>query len=201
MSWQDILLWIGIAIELVSLVYYIFSIVRGETRPHPITWAGWTAIGAVGTWAARSGGAGLGLYIAATFVAVTASIFVISLIPGYGHSTDETSPTDPYILVLGLVLLALRTIGVGAPWLHATLAVVGDGCFAWFTFRKAIEHPKTEPLWPWLGATLSAGIGLVILGAYNYTSMAYPTYLFVGNAAIAVGILVGRARKRGGKRA
>jgi hypothetical protein len=192
---------LGVGIELVSMLYYIRSTLKGSTRPHPISWAGWTAIGIVGAWAARSGGAGLGFYIAAAFVAVTASIFVISLLPGLGHGMDERSPTDLPVLVLGVLLIALRIAGVGFlrlddPAVQATLAVLGDSCFAWFTVRKAYQYPDTEPLWPWFGAVIAAAIGIIVLGAYNYTAMAYPMYLLVANAAITGAILIGSSRKR-----
>lgn len=201
MGWQDVLLRIGLAIEFISMAYYIRSIVKGPTRPHPVSWAGWTAIGAVGAWAARSGGAGLGFYIAAAFVAVTASIFIISLIPGYAHERDETSPTDLPILVMGVLLLVLRVAGIdflhlSDPAVQVTLAWLGDSCFAWFTLRKAVEDPASEPLWPWFGAVIASAIGLVVLGAYSYTAMAYPLYLLTANMAITGSVLLGRSLKR-----
>jgi hypothetical protein len=197
MSWRDILTFLAIGIELASLVFYVWTILKGPTRPQPISWAGWTAIGAVGTLAARSGGAGLTFYVAASFVAVTASVLVISLIPGYGHSgTDKAEPTDLPVLILGVALLVLRSFGYGSPALNATLAVAGDSCFAWFTLRKAMKFPDTEALLPWLGAVVAAGLGLVVLGSFNYTAMAYPLYLLIANAVIAAGILVGRAKHK-----
>ena len=201
MNWQHLLTWAAIGIEFVAMLYYIRSILGGSTRPNPYSWAGWTAIGAVGAWAARSGGAGLGFYIAAAFVGVTASIFVISLVPGYAHTRDKASPTDVPVLITGVVLLALRAFGVDIlhlndPAVQATLSWLGDSCFAWFTLRKAVEDPDSEPLWPWFGAVAASAIGLVVLGAYNYTAMAYPLYLFVANLAITASILLGRQLKR-----
>ena len=198
MSWQDQVTWVAVGIELVSLIYYIRSIVKGPTRPHPISWAGWTAIGAVGAWAARSGGAGLAFYVAAAFVVVTGSIFVVSLLPGYGHETDETSITDRPVLVLGVLLIGLRILNLGAPWIHASLAVAGDSCFTWFTIRKAMQHPDTEPLWPWLGAVVAASLGIVVLGAHNYTAMAFPVYLLAANVGIAGATVIGRVKKSKG---
>jgi hypothetical protein len=195
-SWKDVLTLIGVGIELGSVIFYIWTILKGSTRPQPISWAGWTAIGAVGAWAARSGGAGLSFYIAAAFVAVTGSVLIVSLIPGYGHSgTDDPEPTDLPILIAGVILLVLRALGVFPPSLHATLAVLGDSCFAWFTLRKAARYPETEAFWPWAGAVVAAGLGLVVLGSFNYTAMAYPVYLFVANTAITGAILIGRSRK------
>jgi hypothetical protein len=200
-SWRDILTYIGVAIELAGAGYYLWTIPKGDTRPQPISWLGWTLIGIVGAWAARSGGAGLSFYIALSFVAVTASVFIASIIPGYGHSgTDKRELTDIPVLVAAIILLALRVMSVGTPAVHATLAVLGDSCFAWFTLRKAWRYPQTESLLGWSAAVLAGGLGLVVLGSFSYSAAVFPAYIFVGNAAIAGATFLGRQRLAGGRR-
>jgi hypothetical protein len=196
MNLKDWLTAIGVAIELVGAMYYLWTIPKGDTRPQPISWAGWTAIGVVGTWAAYSGGAGRATFIAASFVLVTAAIFAVSLIPGYGHKgTDKPEPTDLPILIAGIVLLVLRALNVFPPSLHVSLAVLGDLCFAWFTLRKAWIYPETENLVGWLAAVVAAGLGLAVIGSYSYTALVFPLYIFVGNTAIAAAIVISRRRQ------
>lgn len=191
MSFKDGLTVLGVVIELVGALYYLWTIPKGDTRPQPITWGGWTAIGAVGTWAAYSGGAGRATFIAASFVLVTAVIFLVSLIPGYGHrGTDEPEPTDLPILIAGIILLVLRALNVFPPSLHVSLAVLGDLCFAWFTLRKAWQFPETENLIGWLAAVVAAAIGVIVLSSFSYTAALFPIYILVGNSAIAGAILI-----------
>ena len=195
MSWKDWLTAVALVIELAGALYYLWTIPKGDTRPQPISWAGWTAIGAVGTWAAYSGGAGRAALVAAAFVFVTATIFLVSLVPGYGHKgTDKPEPTDLPVLIIGVILLILRALNIFPPSLHVTLAVAGDFCFAWFTLRKAWRYPETESLLGWLAAVIAAGLGLVVIGNFSYTALLFPLYLFVGNSAIAAVILIQRQK-------
>ena len=200
MSWQQALLAAGLAIELVSLVYYIYTIRKGTTRPHPVSWLGWTVIGAIGAWATRSGGAGLGFYIAASFVVITFIVFVLSLLPGYEDGIDEKNPTDLPVLIVGIALLVLRISHIGIahlndPPVQASLAVLGDTCFVWFTVKKTLKY-DTEPFLPWLGAIAASVIGVAVLGKYNYTTVVYPAYLVFADAAVTVASVVGKRRKR-----
>ncbi|MGA3150423.1 MAG: hypothetical protein ABSD10_02290 [Candidatus Saccharimonadales bacterium] len=203
MVWKDWLTAVGLIVELVGAVYYLWTILKGSTRPQPITWGGWTAIGAVGAWASYSGGAGLGFYIAASFVAVTASVFVVSLIPGYGHKgTDKPEPADLPILIAGIILLILRAMNLFPVSVHASLAVLGDACFAWYTLRKAWRYPETESLLAWAIGVLVAAVGVIVLGSFSYTAAVFPIYILIGNAAITGTLLVRHykpAKKRAGK--
>jgi ammonia channel protein AmtB len=193
MSWRDWVTALGLTIEAVSTVYYLWTIPKGSTRPHPITWAGWTVVGAVGAWASLVAGAGLGFYIAAAFVGVTASVFLASLIPGYGGGRlDKRGPTDLPVLVAGIILLLLRAFNIFPVGLHASLAVAGDFCFTWFTLRKTWRHPETESLLSWLLTTIAAATGVVVLGSFSYAAAIFPIYLVVASGSIAGAILIKR---------
>lgn len=173
---------IGALLFVPSTLYYLFTIVKGTTRPHPITWGVWSLIGILGVSATLEGGAGAGAYSAIAALVVQLLVFVISLNKKYGKPGREW-----YDFPLG----AVAVIGILA-WHFGNLsgaqaiiiAISADALVLWFTLRESWRDPESESFLAWASGSIAFFLGLLALESYTFEAAAYPVYLFVGNSLI-----------------
>jgi hypothetical protein len=184
----------GTAVALYSGALYLWSIVRGPTRPHRVTWGGWTLAGILGLWASYEGGAGIGLLVTATFVIIVTLTFGLSLLPRYGVNGGSR-----YDYIAGGLaasgIIAWRIFDF-SPETAATIAVVADAVFLWFTLHKAWQEPETEAIQPWVLGTVALLLGVVSLGDYGYAAAAFSVYILIGNILIVNALLIQRLRRQ-----
>ncbi len=182
-------------------VYYVYTIIKGSTRPHPISWGVWSLIGVLGVGATLEGGAGTGAYASIAALVVTTIVFIISLNKKYGKKGGEWYDYPLGFLAIGGILAWHfgNLSGVQA----VTLAVAADATVIWFTLRESWRHPETESFLAWFAGAIAFFIGTLALESYSYEAAAYPIYLFLGNslitsalAANALGLQVGKQRSR-----
>src|SRR5438105_2836867 len=120
---------VGTVIALVGGSSYVWSIIKGRTKPHRISWGVWMLAGILGIWASHDGGAGAGLLVTATFAVIVTVTFALSLFPRYGKPGSQRS--DWLVGLLAIVgLLAWRILHFTPAW-AATLAVAADAMALW----------------------------------------------------------------------
>jgi len=175
---------------------YVYTILRGETRPHRTTWGVWTLIGGLGAGSAVDGGAGPGAYVALVYLALHAVVFLLSLSRRFGKAGGE-----PYDTPLGLTAVAVTVLwqlaDLPTPF-AATVAVGADGLALWPTLRESWRQPRSESLSAWLADSVAALLGVVAISEHRYASMAYPVYLAMGNSVVAGCLLVRWMQRRSG---
>lgn len=191
--YQEILGAIGAIIAGLSGIYYILTILKGQTRPHRVTWFGWSLAAVLGAWSAIVGGAGAGAWVAVTFAVTLSATFILSLVPKYGKPGGERG--DWLVGIIAAIGIVLWQVADLPAWSAATLAVAADLWFAWLTLRESWRQPETEALGPWVAGTVACALGVVSLETYNYTAVLYPVYILVANCAI-VGVLIIRKPKK-----
>lgn len=194
MAHRDLILSIlGSIIAVGAYFSYIWSIVRGQTRPHRVTWGVWAIAGILGLWASLDGGAGIGLLVTTTLVAFIAVIFLLSLVPKYGKPGGE--PSDKWVGLAAIVAIIVWRIVHFSPSIAATIAIVADASVLWLTMREAWRQPETEALWPWVAGAVAEALGVLTLGHYNYAAAAYTVYILIGNLLIIDILLIRRPGK------
>jgi hypothetical protein len=104
----------GLAVEAAAVGSYIRTLVRGESEPHWVSWLVWTLIGAIGSWAAFDGEAGvIGVLVPLSFVAVTFAVFALTcarsslLLDDHGYAS---AAYPAYLLVANLAIAAVVTL-------------------------------------------------------------------------------------------
>jgi hypothetical protein len=74
--------WLSVAgafILLCSTPAYLHRSLRGPTRPHPLSWGIWAALGILGAAASAVAGAGASVIVLCTTAALDVLIFVVAL--------------------------------------------------------------------------------------------------------------------------
>jgi hypothetical protein len=193
MDMQGIFSLCGSVIAVFAAALYIRSILKGETRPHRVTWGGWTLVGLLGLVSSREGGAGVGLVVTAVFVVTVALVFLLSLSPKYGKPGGQKIDLIAGAIA-GLVLLSQLIIDY-SPAIGATVAVLADIVFLWPTVRESWSHPEHEALHPWVIGALAEALGVMALGNYSFASSAYSVYILCGNMIVIGALLLSPWKK------
>jgi hypothetical protein len=82
LDWKDVLGILSVSMAIVAAVIYIVQTLRGEVRPHPLSWFLFGILSATGYWVQRDQGAHQGSW---TLLAMTIICFLfVAAIPNAG---------------------------------------------------------------------------------------------------------------------
>ncbi len=173
---------LGAVIAGISGIYYIYTILKGYTKPHRVTWFGWSLATILGAWAAFSAGAGGGALVPATYAVVLSIIFLLSLVPKYGKpGGDRMDYVIAAVATGGILLWQVADLPIAAA---TTIAILSDMWFSWLTVRESWRQPETEAIGPWLAGSLACALGVAALDSFAYAAAAFPVYILLVNLAI-----------------
>lgn len=182
--------WIGalaVVLGIVSQGLYIFSILRGQTKPHLFTWLVWTILGGIGYAAQVHDNAGPGAWVMGMTSIVCAITALLSL--KYGEKTFTRG--DKISLVASLSALVpwiLTNDPLGSVILISLIDVVAF----YPTIRKSWMKPGEENLTAYNLATLKIFISLFALTNVTFTTALYPAVIVVVNTAFVLMCLARR---------
>jgi hypothetical protein len=172
----------------ISSVLYILDIFRGRTRPHPVSWAVWTLIGLLGTAGTIQGRAGPGAFVPLEYLIVCASVFVISMFPGYGKGGRRR-----YDVPLGIAAATTLIIWQLANWpsaLAVGVAIATDASVTWMTLRDGWSNPSSESAAAWSVGAVGALIGVAATQHLTFGAIGYPAFIAFASTVTAVSLLV-----------
>ena len=137
---KEIFTAIGIAFMAVSYGVYIFSIFKGETRPHPFSWFIWGLLTAIACAAQIADGGGIGTSITALSAVIS---FFIALIGYIKRDNIIISKSDVISFFLSLLAIPLWLITDTPLWSVILITLIDAGGF-YPTYRKSWHHPQQE---------------------------------------------------------
>lgn len=161
-------------------VPYVYSIFRGSTKPHRISWAIWATLGAITFASYVSSGARWSALLAFAAAFNNVVIFLLSLKFGAGGS----SARDRICLAIGLLGAAFWAITRRAEFALA-FAITADAIGTAVTLEKAYRNPHSESALAWSMACLASLCGLLAVHTYTLAQTIYPAYAFIGGLALA----------------
>jgi hypothetical protein len=185
---------IGAIVAILGGAYYVYTIVRGNTRPQRISWGVWSLIGILGAGSAVQGGAGPGAYVALVYVAIEITVFLLSLSNKYGKKGGEWYDYPVGIVaIITIVIWQLADLPAG---FAATIAILADVLVNWLTLRDAWLQPKTESLAAWASSIVDISLAIAASAKFSYAAIAYPVYLLIGNSAITGALFIRHMQNR-----
>jgi hypothetical protein len=171
-------------IALVSLIPYVVSIWKGETKPARMTYFIKAVVATITIATYISSGARTSIWTGLVFAFTALVIFGLSIKRGMGGASK-----------LDLSCLMLATI-VGIVWLTTKDAVLAlymsmlVKAIAYIPLvRKVYLHPKTENKLSWGMALLADSLNLFALTSLTPHIALFPIFE-VGSSAVIVGLLV-----------
>jgi hypothetical protein len=174
----------------VQAIPYIISILRGETRPHRISWFILFVIDLIQLITYYSAGARGSIYLTAVFTIIAALIFALSFHYGMGGS----SRLDLTCLVLSLIIIAIWVIS-GNAVLALYTSIVGS-VFGYIpTILKSWRFPHTENTLSWVLGAFAALANLAAITVWRPSLIMLPVSYMILISTVTT-ILLLRTHRR-----
>ena len=175
---------LSVALGLANMGFYIFTIFRGQTRPHLFTWLIWTFTNAVIFFAQLTDAAGPGAWLTGVAAIVCAGITVLSVFRGEKNITRH----DWLVLLVSLAALPLWYF-MHNPLASVLLLTLIDAFGFLPTFRKSFTAPHSESAGWTLSAAFSCVLAVLALEKLSWITLTYPAAMVFLHAGLGVYIL------------
>lgn len=161
-------------ISVCNLFYYIFTVIKGATRPHPYTWMIWGIVTFIVALAQYQNNGGYGCWLT-FFVAVNC---FINMALGFFKSPEMISRSDRIFLGLCLVAVIIWIVTDNPLW--SVILVTGiDTAGFWPTIRKSYGDPFNENRLSFFIYGITYSMGIAALAEYSLITALYPATMVV----------------------
>ena len=168
--------YISLAFALASYLPYMYGTWKGTTRPHVFGWFIWTIVMFIGTAGQYAGGAGPGAW-STTFTGI--SCFIIMML-ALKQGNKNITIHDVIVLVIALSAIPFWFI-TSNPFTAILIVTFVDLLGYLPTLRKAYHKPHEEMAMSYLITNFKHLAGFYAMATYSWTTMLYPTSLFIAN--------------------
>lgn len=170
---------------MLSVVPYVRSILKGNTKPQRMTWLIWTILVFIAFFSQLAKGATWSLLLTAGDAVAILIIFIISIKFGMGgfRKIDILSLIGAGI---SLFLWYLTNEPAVALFLIILIDIIGAN----LTIIKAWKNPETENWVGWGMCGVGGLFGILAVGSFNFILLVYPVYICLANSLIAIIILI-----------
>ena len=183
---KELISLLAVAIFIGSETYYLWSVYKGQTRPHIFSWVVWGLLTGVAFFAQRAASAGAGTWVTGVTSVICFAIAVLALFKGEKNITKS----DVVAFFCGLVSIPVWCV-TGDP-LYAVFTVSAAEIFAFYpTIRKSWLRPWEEPAVPYALDGLKYALSLLAMENFSITAVFYPFFV-IGVQALFVGMLLYR---------
>ncbi len=160
---------------------YIYSVFRGSTKPHRVSWAIWDTLGLITLSSYLAKGAHWSALLAVAAAFNNLVIFLISLKFGTGGA----SKIDRIALALGIFGLLLWVLTKEAAF-ALLFAIFADSIATILTAHKAYKNPDSESGLSWSMAATASIFGFLAIQNYSFWQIIYPLYAVIGGLSLAI---------------
>ena len=178
-------IFIGIVVNLFLSLWYVKTIIYGNTKPNIISWFVWMLAPFVGTFLALKAGAGFSA--SGIFMAGFGPLLVIIVSLWRKNAYWKITKLDIICGILALVALILyiltRNLGISI-----LFAIISDGLAAIPTLVKSWKFPETESSSTYVGGIVNNILSLLIIKNWVFSIYSFNIYFVVINIAIVFSI-------------
>jgi len=187
-DWRDALGILSVVMAILAAVIYVFQTLRGEVRPHPLSWFLFGILSATGYWVQRDQGANQGSW---TLLAMTIICFIFVAV-SVARGERSFSRQEWAFAVAGGVVFVVYLFTREAN-IAAALTTVVDALGYGPTFIRGWTHPKKDSVTSFALNGAKFVPSLMAMDPISFATSFYPATLLVLNAAVSI-MLVTRRR-------
>ena len=173
-------------LEFATCAIYVWSILKGETKPDRVTWWILALVSGMITVSYYASGARETIWLPLAYAISFLIISILSLKYGEGpaslHTLDRVS-------LIGTVASAGVWWVVRSPVPALFMNICTEFIGLVPTINKSYRRPWTESRASWVMATIASLLNVFAIGEWTVIIATYPVYVFVTNALIALFIL------------
>ena len=192
-GWRDALGFLSVALAILAAIIYIAQTLRGEVRPHPLSWFLFGILSLTGYLVQRDEGARQGSW---TLMAMTVICFLF-VAASVARGERSFSRREWAFLVAGgavfVVYLFTRESNVAAA-LTTLVDALGYGP----TFVRGWSQPKKDSVASFALNGIKFVPSLMAMDPISFATSFYPATLLVLNAAVAIMLVIRRRALDGG---
>jgi hypothetical protein len=190
-GWRDALGVLSVALAVLAAVIYIAQTLRGEVRPHPLSWFLFGILSLIGYWVQRDQGARQGSW---TLLAMTVICFLFVAVSVARGERTFSRAEWAFVAAAGAVFalyMFTRDANVAAA-LTTAIDALGYGP----TFVRGWSHPRKDSAASFALNGAKFVPSLMAMDPISFATSFYPATLMVLNTAVAIMLVV---RRRGGR--
>jgi len=187
MDYKIILSILWTIISLLAFLYYYYSILKWDTKPHIYTWLiFWLSL-----WTAFiiqiQNGAGYGAYV--TLMEFSWCVIAFLLALKYGEK--NITKFDTSCLILALLWLALY-LGFKTAVISTVLIILVDILAIIPTYRKSFHKPDEETIVIYIMSFVIYIFAIGWLSIYSFSTYWYPLSIMIADLCLVAFILIRR---------
>jgi hypothetical protein len=186
-SWRDALGVLSVALAVVAAVIYIVQTLRGEVRPHPLSWFLFGVLSLTGYWVQRDQGARQGSW---TLLAMTIICFLFVAVSVARGERSFSRQEWAFVAAAGAVFalyMFTRDATVAAA-LTTAIDALGYGP----TFTRGWSFPRKDSATSFAINAAKFVPSLMAMEPISFATSFYPATLLVLNTAVAIMLLMRR---------
>jgi hypothetical protein len=186
-DWRDALGILSVVMAILAAVIYVFQTLRGEVRPHPLSWFLFGILSATGYWVQRDQGANQGSW---TLLAMTIICFLF-VAASVARGERSFSRQEWAFAVAGgavfVVYLFTREANIAA-----ALTTVVDALGYGPTFIRGWTQPRKDSVTSFALNGVKFVPSLMAMDPISFATSFYPATLLVLNAAVSIMLVMRR---------
>lgn len=172
---------IGIAVNLIGTVSYLIDTLKGKVKPNRVSFLLWSLAPMVAFFAQIKEGVGMQALLTFSIGFSPMLVFISSFISKKAEwKLTRFDLTCGMLSVIGFILWLITKQGIIAIF----FSLLADGLASLPTIVKSYKYPETEAAWPWLGASFSGLCTLLTIKSWNFATSAFPIYVLIVNFVI-----------------
>ncbi|MCX6752326.1 MAG: hypothetical protein NTZ87_02385 [Candidatus Nomurabacteria bacterium] len=172
------IIYIGILINVVLSLWYIKSIIWGNTKPNLVSWSIWMLAPFAGFFLQIKAGAGIsasGVFLAGFFPLLTV---IVCLFRKNSYWKINSFDVLCGCLSIFTLVVYILTNNVG---FSIIFAILSDALAFIPTFVKSWKFPETENSSTYIGGLTNNFLSLMILKNWTFSIYSFPLYLVLAN--------------------
>lgn len=186
------IIYIGVLINLVGILYYIRTIFSSGTKPNLVSWFIWMLAPFVGVFLQLKAGAGLSTL--GVFMAGFGPLFVVIFSLFKKNAFWKINIFDIVCGIFSLLALILYVLTNNLA-ISILFAILSDGLAAIPTIIKSWKFPETESGSTYFGGILNNILALLIIKNWIFPIYSFSFYFIIINSIIIFAIYRKKLRK------
>ncbi len=192
---KDLFGYLSLSLTVLSSIPYIWTMLRGKTRPHVFSWIVWSlacAIIAAAQYSAQAGPGAWATWMSSLLAALTVALSLT-------QKADWSITRSDWIAFLGALAVIPLWYVTQSTLLAAVLATFIDSMAYYPTLRKSYHKPHQELIFLYVVANLKHIASIFAMAHYSVTTLVMPVVMLAMNGSLIL-ILVWRRRVLAGPR-
>lgn len=167
---------LGVIIEFLGGLKYVFETIKGNTKPNRVSWFLWALAPLVAFFAQLKQGVGIQALMVFVFGLNPLLVFISSFLNKKAYwKLGRFDLICGVISLLGLLFWYITKVGNIA----ILFSILADGLSTLPTIIKSYRYPETEDYFIYLASVIGAALTLLTITNWNFANFGFPLYILI----------------------